>query len=151
MGFAGDLAIGKQVEDAVIAALQKKNPLWQHGYKTAGVDKKADFRLNVGIEIKYDKLAARTGNVAIEVSCAGKPSGITATTADFWVTVLDGKESVAGIWWAEVAELRHLLLGRLAISGGDRNAVQMVLIPVDAFLQKCTLIGPTPAFLTMIR
>ena len=35
------------------------------------------------IEVKTDRQAHMTGNVAIETRCRGKPSGISITTADF--------------------------------------------------------------------
>lgn len=54
-----------------------------------------DIRCRVGsarfsVEVKYDKLASVTGNLAVEYwnSRSQKPSGINATEAEFWVFVL---------------------------------------------------------------
>ena len=43
-------------------------------------------------EVKRDFMASETGNVAIEVECRGRPSGITTTEAHFWHIWLSGSE-----------------------------------------------------------
>ena len=41
------------------------------------------------IEVKTERdWWFKTGNIAIEVECNGKPSGIMATKADYWVHIL---------------------------------------------------------------
>ena len=46
------------------------------------------------IEVKTERdWWAKTGNIAIEVECWGKPSGLSKTEADYWVHILSiGKE-----------------------------------------------------------
>ena len=49
----------------------------------------AENRLNdtlrgAKIEVKSDKQAWKTGNIFVEDSCNGKPSGISTTEAEFW-------------------------------------------------------------------
>lgn len=52
-----------------------------------------DFDLSVigAVEVKFDRLAAQTGHVAIELSYRGKPSGITSSVANCWAIVAAGK------------------------------------------------------------
>ena len=60
--FDIDLAYGKVREDLVKEMLQDKK-----------------------IEVKSERdVWKRTGNIAIEYQCYGKPSGINATEADYW-------------------------------------------------------------------
>jgi hypothetical protein len=148
-GFVNDLKIGKAVEQAVLVAMTEDNPLWKHAVAAEGLDKKADFRLNLGVEVKYDSMSQRTGNVAIEVGCAGKPSGISATCADFWVTVMLGEH--AGTYLTDTADLRYLVQGRPVIKGGDRNAAELVLLKFAEFDAVSRRLGPAPAFLSMKR
>ena len=44
---------------------------------------------NKKIEVKTERdWWAKTGNIAIEVACNGKPSGISVTKCDYWIHVL---------------------------------------------------------------
>lgn len=42
----------------------------------------------VKVEVKKDDWTTKTGNIAIEFECRGKPSGISITKADFWCHVV---------------------------------------------------------------
>lgn len=42
----------------------------------------------IKLEVKKDDWAARTGNLALEFECRGKPSGILTTKADFYCFVI---------------------------------------------------------------
>lgn len=76
------------------------------------------------LEVKYDKLQAKTGNVAVEFYNTRKnaPSGIEATKSDLWVFVLDNPTTV---WIAKTCVLKHYFhsnYGRVIRSGGDNNS-----------------------------
>ncbi len=77
------------------------------------------------IEIKYDKMESETGNIAIEYYNTKKasPSGILATTSDFWVFVLQNPLS---IWLAKTSELLKFFNDtkpyRDITCGGDDNS-----------------------------
>jgi hypothetical protein len=47
-----------------------------------------DLLLQCSVEIKYDRLAHATGNVAIEVAYRGQPSGIMTSEAAYWAIVV---------------------------------------------------------------
>jgi hypothetical protein len=45
----------------------------------------------LSVEIKEDFFCAKTGNVAIEISSRGKPSGLSVTRADTWLIIAHTK------------------------------------------------------------
>lgn len=47
----------------------------------------SDLELRMRLEVKHDLKSQTSNKVAIEVSCNGKPSGLTTTTAHRWVIV----------------------------------------------------------------
>lgn len=75
-------------------------------------------------ECKYDVMSAKTRNVAIEYfnPKSNKPSGIAATTSDFWVIIFPDKE----IYIASVSMLKKFLETtspkRIVDVGGDKNS-----------------------------
>lgn len=100
-----------------------------------------DLRLRLGrreltAEVKYDALAARTGNLALEYYNvrSGKPSGILATSADVWLYVLDPRPGEAGdgprVWLARSGALKtwfwRAKYHRRVTRCGDGNAAVML-------------------------
>lgn len=59
---------------------------------------------DICLEVKYDLLEARTGNIAIEYhnNRVNKPSGILATSSDIWVVVLGNPPSA---WMANTQDV----------------------------------------------
>jgi len=51
------------------------------------------------VEVKYDEMQSKTGNIAIEIynSKSGKPSGLTATKANLWCHVLKDSAWIASV------------------------------------------------------
>jgi hypothetical protein len=92
------------------------------------------------IEVKTEQhLWEKTGNIAIEYECNGKPSGISTTRADFWFHELRKEDKTYCIFCYPVEQLKqkarpYYRAGKI-ISGGDRNASKMVLIPIKELLQ----------------
>jgi hypothetical protein len=88
-----------------------------------------DLKGNCGreftVEVKYDMMAARTGNLAVEYFNVkqGKPSGIDATTADLWAYVLNDPKSC---WLARTRDFREYVGANKPLRdvpcGGDDNA-----------------------------
>lgn len=72
--FTHDLKFGELGEDWA-------NQLFTGGFK---------------VEVKMDTMAHTTGNVFIEYSSRGKPSGIATTDADYWMY--------------KIAELNHVII-----------------------------------------
>jgi len=72
-------------------------------------------RTNARIEVKQDLMYDRTGNIAVEFCSRGKLSGLSTTTADFWIYVL-GDE----YWCIDTESLKNLCKswGKV-VYGGD--------------------------------
>lgn len=89
-------------------------------------------------EVKADVMSMRTGNLAIEFfnSRQKKPSGISATKADFWVLTF-GHE-MEGLWITKVEMLRDYLSAhkpKKKMHGiGDGNA-DIMLYPKEKMLK----------------
>ena len=94
--------------------------------------------LNRGkVEVKTERdLWVDTGNIAVEIRCNGRPSGLSVTKADYWAHIMTKDGDIKFIVILPVTTLKrrvkHLLGGSRAriIKGGDNNASEMVLIPL---------------------
>ena len=87
------------------------------------------------IEVKTEReIWKTTGNIAIEIRCRGKLSGLATTTAKTWIHMLDGG---GGGFIFPVKELKDKIKkrqdeGKLKlIMGGDDNAAQLALLPIS--------------------
>ena len=84
--FKQDLLLGQQFETVFCEILVR------HGYLILSMcnDKRFDIEavkdtLITTFEVKADMMSTKTGNFFIEFVSYGKPSGISATEADYWV------------------------------------------------------------------
>ena len=96
------------------------------------------FGAGPNTEVKRDRLVSRTGNVAIETACYGKPSGISVTKADSWIFLLSGEKYSDEVAVAiSVVRLKRLVNNTkyARVPGGDNNAALMVLVPVKDLLE----------------
>lgn len=90
------------------------------------------------VEVKFDKMASETGNVAVEFYNTKKcePSGITKTTADLWCFVF---EKPSEIWLTATKRLREFLICktpfRSIFGAGDNNAA-LKLYRIEEILPK---------------
>ena len=90
---------------------------------------------NGKIEVKTERdIWKKTGNIAIEIRCRGKLSGISTTEAKTWIHML---KNGGGGFIFPVEDLREKIRtrkkeGRLKIvMGGDDNAAQLALLPIS--------------------
>ena len=86
------------------------------------------------IEVKTEREIWKTSkNIAIEIRCRGKLSGISTTTAKTWIHMLDGG---GGGFIFPVKDLRDKIKkrkedGKLRlVMGGDDDAAQLALLPI---------------------
>jgi hypothetical protein len=81
----------------------------------------------------------KTGNIAIEIECNGKPSGIMVTKADYWVHILaNGDKDYCRLIFdtKTIKKLTKKYIGTLK-NGGDGWRSKFVLIPLsEIFLAK---------------
>ena len=87
------------------------------------------------IEIKTERdWWYKTGNIALEYECNGKPSGINATKSDYWIQILAKGNDNHCMLVFEVDKLRKIVdkykkdYTRMV---GDRNASKCVILPIE--------------------
>ena len=92
----------------------------------------ADMLQDKKIEVKSERdVWQKTGNIAIEYECYGKPSGINATESDYWFhNLCIGDETFATIVF-DTNSLKRIIENldyKRSVSGGDNNAARMYLL-----------------------
>ena len=116
--FDKDLKYGQERENRIVSILDKD--------KTK-------------LEVKTERAWwQKSGNMCIEVECYGKPSGIMATEADYWVHILaDGdKDFVRMIFdTSTIKKLTKKYMKNIR-SGGDGNKSRFVLVPLSELFLK---------------
>jgi len=84
MSFNKDLQRGLKIEDSVVSILRKKYPCATLVSAFKGYDIWIP-EIDKSVEVKYDPMSCETGNIVVEIEMYGKPSGLMASTADYWV------------------------------------------------------------------
>ena len=92
------------------------------------------------IEVKTERdWWFKTGNIAIEMECNGKPSGVMATKSDYWVHILaEGDKDYCRLIFdtKTIKRLAKKYISTLK-AGGDGFRSKFVLIPLaEIFLPK---------------
>lgn len=133
MGFKKDKEVGNKAENIVFELLKSfgLSPVYNESKnrdELKGWDIEADGKK---YEVKYDVMAKKTGNLAIEYfnPKTGKPSGIMSTCSDFWIYVVDCGEKYL-IYVVSVNKLKNFIDNtkphRIVEVGGDKNASLML-------------------------
>lgn len=95
----------------------------------------ADMLQDKKIEVKSERgMWLQTGNIAIEYESYGKPSGINATTSDYWFHNLCIKDEVYATLVFKTDTLRKIVEqteNKKTVSGGDHNASKMYLMNIQ--------------------
>ena len=94
----------------------------------------ADMLQDKKIEVKSERdMWVRTGNIAIEYECYGKPSGIK-TESDYWFhNLCIGDETFATLVF-DVPSLKRIIDNldeKRTVSGGDNGAARMYLLSLQ--------------------
>ena len=92
------------------------------------------------IEVKTERdWWFKTGNIAIEMECNGKPSGVMATKSDYWVHILaEGDKDYCRLIFdtKTIKRLAKKYISTLK-AGGDGFRSKFVLIPLaEMFMPK---------------
>ena len=82
------------------------------------------------IEVKSDRQASFTGNMAIEYECNNKPSGLTSTTADYWLYFVVHKDKDE-CYKIPTDELKELVKDCRKVRGGDDYKSRMYLLKIN--------------------
>jgi hypothetical protein len=84
------------------------------------------------IEVKTDRVAHITGNVAVEYRYKGRPSGIATTEADYWAFLLYDMTTIIMVPTDKLKSIARAKYKQDQITlGGDENASEMILIPIN--------------------
>lgn len=126
--FQQDLNRGKEVEAKVLKILQRKYPSASLIDKFKGYDIWIP-ELHKSVEVKYDPMSNKTGNIVIEIEMFGKPSALLSTTADYWVF----HDDEVFISMPPMKIVECLLLNKLQyrefVGTGDSNTKKAFLVP----------------------
>ena len=99
-----------------------------------------DIFSNKKIEVKTERdWWYKTGNIALEYECNGKPSGINATESDYWIQILAKGNKNHCMLVFEVKELKKIVKKykeQYTRMVGDRNASKCVLLPIKKLFDK---------------
>ncbi len=134
--FKKDLQDGQRAEREAIEKLQVHFPeisdFQQSNTKYHDIEGVIDGQ-PITFEVKNDLMACQTGNVAIEYASRGKASGLTTTTANFWIYKFDNT-----FFLFETKILRERLFTEKKyfrkVTGGDEGSfTKMYLVKVVEF------------------
>ena len=118
--FDHDLEFGRLREDFVKAFQDKNNK----------------------VEVKTERdMWKKTGNIAIEIRCRGKLSGLSVTDAETWIHLLSYNNVIEGGFIFKTSLLKEKIRklhkeGNLKLTmGGDDKMSQMALLPIKDLFQ----------------
>lgn len=139
--FRKDLEDSKLAEVVVKKFLEAK---LNREIPTLAKERQGEGDLDVGeytVEVKYDKMAASTGNLCFEVANgAGKSTGVAATKAKFIYYVVPRKAGFS-IYEFDTNNLRSFLFDTgnsskmRIVNGGDRRAYTLMLVSESVVLE----------------
>jgi hypothetical protein len=139
--FLKDLEVGKNGQQIFIDKLneiENIKDISTNNTKTFDVSCNYNNKIYT-FEIKFDLMASKTGNIAIEYfnPKTNKPSGIMATEALFWVCIL---KDPFEIYISRTSILKNFLDKfepcRIINCGGDKNSA-MMLYKKERILTEC--------------
>lgn len=133
--FQGDLKKGKIYEKKASEYFDYKKIHYPEG-----CFKDYDFIIDdkIKIEVKSDTSASRTGNLAIEYECNGKPSGISSTKADYYVYFINHPDHDE-VYLIPIKDLVDICKSKgFKVSGGDGNRSRMYLVKKEFYKKYIT-------------
>jgi hypothetical protein len=139
MNFYADLERGLEIEKKVLKIVQKKYPKAE----IVTALKEYDIwvpELQKGIEVKYDPMSCKTGNIVIEFEMNGKPSALMATTADWWIFYDD--EVYFSLTPKEIIQVifNKRLTYKIFTGMGDLYAKKAFLVPKDWLMESSRIL-----------
>jgi hypothetical protein len=90
----------------------------------------SDFSQRFRLEIKFEALAARTGNLCLEQSYKRHPSGLAATKAQIWTHVVPIRDDQLRCLEFDTDTLRREVKDYQTYWGGDGKQSEFKLLPI---------------------
>lgn len=127
--FQSDLKLGQQYEKEALKLFEYDSYKISEGcFKDYDLLITTKDKKKLKVEVKADKMAKRTGNIAIEYECNNVPSGITTTRANIWIHYLVDDNKYL---YFKVKELKKLIKNAKSVRGGDGCRSRMYLLKVS--------------------
>jgi hypothetical protein len=134
MTFYADLKLGHKYEDELLKYVEHDEYEKVEGYFKAWDIKFSLCGNKTTYEVKCDRLAHKTGNLAVEYRCRDKPSGISTTTADYWAFfVIRGTTHDCYIIKTSVLKERISNGEFMERTGGDNHTSNLYIMPIRSF------------------
>lgn len=126
MTWKKDLKFGQQYELIALKYLDFKE-------YTLNIDYRYDLLLDnkIKIEVKADRLAHKTNNLAIEFECFDKPSGIYISEADYYIYFIVKPNNEYTVYKIKTDDLKEKIKDCIIVRGGDMKASKMYLLNLD--------------------
>lgn len=151
--FRKDLAVAKKTEEQVGLILEQHYALRVLGYEnTNKYDILAEtttlselYQRQFTFEVKEDFMCVKTGNVALEFECRGKPSGISVCEADYYIYKLTTPDIGTHFVMHTTPILKEMIADKRysrIVNGGDRGSNTMnYLFKYKAFVSRGHIIA----------
>lgn len=103
---------------------------------------KGDMDNPMDIEVKFDKMSRRTGNMCFELSNSKKATGIASTLADRVAYICPIKNGGFDVFMFVTSELKDFLFNKKNASkvkikkGGDGNKFSLALVKFDTIISE---------------
>jgi len=153
--FELDLQDGKQAEHAILMCVRKTYP---KAFAIDGSFKAFDLfvpEIAAGVEVKVDSMSHETGNVFIEISLGGKPSGLMVTLATYWAYVTHDE-----VIWLKPERIKDCIVqtnptlqtyvGGNGFAQGDATVKEAYLLKRNTIVQYAERVSPRGASVACI-
>tara|TARA_R110002074_G_scaffold69901_1_gene162605 strand:- start:911 stop:1369 length:459 start_codon:yes stop_codon:yes gene_type:complete len=138
MEFEESLVSGQKSESIVLDIIKKKYP---KAYIMEGYHKEYDImipEINETVEVKKDFKSKYTGNIVVEIEMNNRPSGLSTTTANWWVFHISEEELI----WMTPDIIKEMIeeesFDPVEFTGkGDKISKMAYLIPKINFYLYC--------------
>lgn len=144
--FSKDLAVAQRTEEKIAEVLSRVT-----GSTIKMLNDNRDYDIlmerkgrDYYIEVKEDFMAAKTGNIAVEYECRGKPSGISTSKSDVYAYMIHESNVKQVLYLTDTKKLKEAINKRMffrEVSGGDAGSnTRMYLFRKDVFTGMSTKI-----------
>ncbi len=134
MTFRADLELGEEYQRRFLYLIE-----WEESKMAKGKFKEWDIWIKdkdgqeILFEVKCDRKARSTGNLAIEFECNNQESGVTSTKADYWIHFVHGEPVYymipIDVLKQKIADKKYERIAR----GGDGFRAKMYLMKMFEF------------------